>query len=132
MNIRITIRRDLDLMTDTMDQIIDEVISRNRIFLIRSDRGWVPAVDIYETESEIILLAELPGVKKEEIQVTLGNKHVKFCGIRHDIAPKQRIHQMEIDFGKFERTIKVPAAVTDEGSSATYSDGFLVIRLQKK
>ena len=91
--IHIQIRRDLNLIRDTMDELIDEVISRNRVFLIPSDRGWVPAIDIYETEQEIIVVVDLSGVQPKETEVILGDKHLKICGIRPDIAPKVKIHQ---------------------------------------
>ena len=130
--ININIRKDIDLVKDSMDQFIEEVISRNRIFLVRSDRGWVPAVDVYEIEEEVIALVELPGINTDELTIILGNKHLKICGVRQDIAHKQKIHQMEIDFGKFERIIKLPVAVTEDGSSALYSDGFLIVRLPKE
>lgn len=81
------------------------------LFRLPLSNKWKPAVDVYETANEVIVLVDLAGIKKEEIEVTIDGDSLRIVGTRRDITstPKVRLHQMEIDFGDFERRIVIPA-----------------------
>lgn len=102
-------------------------------FRLPLSNKWKPGVDVYETANEVIVLVDLAGVNKEEIEVTFDGDSLRIVGSRRDITstPKVRLHQMEIDFGDFERTIVIPATVNKDNISATYRQGFLQITLTK-
>ncbi|RKY62461.1 MAG: Hsp20/alpha crystallin family protein [Candidatus Latescibacterota bacterium] len=94
---------------------------------------WQPMVDVYETAEEIFVLAELPGVDRERLSVSVDGRLLTIRGERPRIIPSGggRYHQMEISFGPFERIIKLPAEVDTETAKAVYRNGLLEISFRK-
>jgi HSP20 family protein len=98
-------------------------------------RTWVPAVDIYETpEHEVVLKAELPDMKREDINVTFENNVLTLTGERkfHDEARKDSYQRMERHYGSFSRSFTLPATIDAARISASYKDGVLTIRLPQR
>lgn len=95
--------------------------------------GWEPAVDIYETAKEIVVQAELAGMRQEDIEIIATNSSLVLRGGRKDINPerKKHYHQMEIQWGPFERAILLPAEVRPEETKATYYEGLLEVVMPK-
>jgi HSP20 family protein len=93
-----------------------------------------PPVDIYETTEEVVILAEIPGIGDEEVQIDLHGDRLHFHGQKNDYhaAPGHRHSQMEICYGTFERAVSLPAEVDPEGVQVSYRDGFLKIVLPKR
>ncbi|HOP94189.1 MAG TPA: Hsp20/alpha crystallin family protein [Dictyoglomaceae bacterium] len=96
--------------------------------------AWVPRIDIYETDDKIVLLVEIAGVRKEDIDLTFQEGKLILRGTRQEryVADPEIYYQMEINFGPFERVIYLPAEVDPEKAEAVYRDGFLEIALPKK
>jgi HSP20 family protein len=97
-------------------------------------RPWSPAVDIYETENELILKADLPDVKLEDIEVRVENQTLTLKGERKfekDDSIRGH-HRIERAYGSFERSFTVPASVDAEKVAAEYKNGVLTVRLPKK
>jgi HSP20 family protein len=94
---------------------------------------WKPQMDIYETEDEIIITAEISGVTKEELEIEIDEKAARISGTRKPSLPAKdaRYRLAEIQYGKFERVIFLPAQIDTEKISATYQNGFLHLRLGK-
>jgi len=97
-------------------------------------RYWTPAVDIYETDEDIIILVELAGVRREDISVILDCDAVCIVGkrIASTIPHKIRQHQMEIPFGVFKRVFRVSVPIKGDEVEASFQDGFLTIRMPKQ
>ena len=98
-------------------------------------RTWVPAVDIYETpEHEVVLKAELPDMKREDINVTFENNILTLTGERkfHDEARKDSYQRMERHYGSFSRSFTLPATIDAARISASYKEGVLTIRLTQR
>ena len=96
------------------------------------NRTWVPAVDIYETEEhEVVIKAELPDMRREDIAVTFEHSVLTLKGERKldDQAPKDRYQRMERFHGTFSRSFTLPSTVDAGRISAAYKDGVLTIRL---
>jgi HSP20 family protein len=93
-----------------------------------------PPVDVYETAEEVVILAEIPGIGDEEVQLDLHGDRLHFYGEKIDrhAAPGHRHNQMEICYGTFERTVDLPAEVDPEAVQIAYRDGFLKITLPKR
>ena len=125
---------DLDKLRERMDQIFKDLVRQNHPMLMKGEKSWVPAVDIYETSEEILLLAELAGVDPEAIQVTLEQGVLTISGVRQECCRdrKIRLHQMEIDFGSFHRRIRLGVPVEEEQITSVYSEGFLEVRIPKR
>lgn len=95
---------------------------------------WQPAADVYETEKAIVVRLELAGVASAEVQVSVDGDVLRIRGRREPrVDPDaQRLHQMEIAFGSFERNIRIGIPFERERVSAQLEDGFLRVTLPKR
>ncbi len=114
-------------------KVIDDMFqSINPLFTL-SGKSWKPQMDVCETTDEIIILSELAGVDKENLTLEINSKAIKLYGKRHGISPEEKAtyRLAEIQYGTFERILYLPAVINTEKVSASYSNGFLQIRLAK-
>ena len=96
---------------------------------------WSPAVDIYETDShEVVLKAELPEMKREDINLTFENGVLTIKGERklEQETTKEQFHRVERHHGTFSRSFTLPNTVDASRISAAYKDGVLTIRLPQR
>ena len=98
-----------------------------------SGREWMPAFDVSETEGEIIVKAEIPGMNVEDIDITLTDGLLTIKGERKmEIEDKQEnYHRIERQFGSFSRSLNLGLKVEAEGIDAAYKDGILTVTLPK-
>jgi HSP20 family protein len=98
-------------------------------------RGWVPAVDVYETDKhEVVIKAELPEMKREDIRVTFENNVLTLAGERQgetEVA-RERFQHVERFHGSFSRSFTLPSTVDPAGITAAYKDGVLTVRLPQR
>lgn len=92
---------------------------------------WSPPTDIYETESGYVIKVEIAGMSEDDFEVIVENNILRITGNRPDSSERRAYHQMEIQFGKFEIAVELPAPVDVENASAVYKDGFLTIQLAR-
>jgi HSP20 family protein len=95
-------------------------------------QAWVPPVDIYETEDhEVVLKAELPDLKRDDIQLTFENGVLTIKGERkvEQEVRRENFHRNERHFGTFSRSFTLPNTVDASRISAAYKDGVLTVRL---
>jgi len=92
-------------------------------------RGWVPPVDIYEDASQrVVIRAELPEMKREDIKVTVENDTLTLSGERKlPEVREESFHRQERLFGEFSRSFTLPATLDPSQISASYQDGVLTI-----
>jgi HSP20 family protein len=98
-------------------------------------RGWLPPVDIYETDNhEVVVKAELPDMKREDINLTFENGVLTLRGERKfdNETKKDNYHRRERRFGAFSRSFTVPNTVDTARISASYKDGVLTITLPQR
>ena len=117
-----------------MEQDFFELVTGRTHVPAAMDAKWKPPLDIYELEDQIIIKLELAGVKRKEISIVQEGNRIRVSG-RRKMEDREQIHtyhQMEINYGEFERVIVVSETVTIEGVKASYKDGFLIIHAQKK
>src|SRR5882762_7423497 len=100
----------------------------------RGGRPWSPSVDIYETENELVLKADLPDVKLEDIEVRVENETLTLKGERKFEKDEnvKGYHRIERSYGTFERSFAVPSTVDPEKVQAEYKNGVLTVKLPKK
>jgi len=126
--------RDLLTLQDRMDRLFEESLSRNRVFEQSLTSGlWSPAVDIYETEKEIILKAELPGLKKEDVSIEVTGNSLTLSGERSfekDVR-EENYHRIERSYGSFSRTFSLSSTVDQDNVAAKFIDGILEIHIPK-
>ncbi|PKN76487.1 MAG: hypothetical protein CVU51_17535 [Deltaproteobacteria bacterium HGW-Deltaproteobacteria-1] len=94
---------------------------------------WRPNIDLYESTEEIIVLADMAGLNKDEMHIEVNRNKIKIAGIRKAIQLLQdaRYCQAEIPHGYFERNIALPAPVEAQSAAASYADGILMVRMSK-
>jgi HSP20 family protein len=95
--------------------------------------SWKPQMDIYETEEEIILTAEICGVTRDDLEIEIDDKAARISGVRKPSLPAKdaKYRLAEIQYGKFDRIIFMPSQIDTEQISATYQNGFLQMRMGK-
>ncbi len=120
---------ELERIRREFDRLLEDV------FPATTEREEVlaPPVDVYETDSEIVVKAELPGVKKDNIDVTIKENTVHIKAERKEEREEktENVHRVERFYGKIERIIPLPAEVKPEEAKAEYKDGVLEIRIPK-
>ncbi|MBM4042255.1 MAG: Hsp20/alpha crystallin family protein [Planctomycetes bacterium] len=94
---------------------------------------WRPAADVYETADDVVVRIEVPGLHVEDIALELHTDTLLVRGVRREpcCEPKCAYHQLEIPYGYFERVVPLPRHIRHEEATATYTEGFLVIRIPK-
>jgi HSP20 family protein len=95
--------------------------------------SWVPPVDVLEEKDSIRIMAELPGVKPEDVKISLEGNVLTIHGTKQQIAEEQteRVHRYERSYGAFERTFTLPATVDAANIKAGYENGVLTVTLPK-
>jgi HSP20 family protein len=114
-----------------------EIDRLNHMFedLYANGRAWAPAVDIYETaDREYVIKADLPDMKREEINVTFENNVLTLTGERKPEfdADNGKLHRSERAHGRFTRSFTLPSTVDGNRVSAAYKDGVLTVRLPQR
>jgi HSP20 family protein len=123
----------LDKIRREMDKLVDEFSSFRPPAFRFSRSTWEPVVDVYETADSVIVVAELAGLKEEDIEVLVKGNCLIIKGTRGDNATQRQrsFHQIEIRRGPFEREIVLPATVDPEQTKACYESGLLEVIMSK-
>jgi len=95
--------------------------------------GWSPALDVFQDKENVYVQAELPGMKKEQIDIRFQDGVLTLCGERKEETSSREgeVFHTERFFGKFHRTVSMPAKVNAETITANYKDGILTVQLPK-
>jgi len=94
---------------------------------------WLPAVDVWETDDELVLSFDLPGIPEDKVAVELDDNVLSVSGERERTAEhsSERFYRFERRFGTFSRSVTLPAGVDESKIQANYSNGVLEIRVPK-
>ena len=122
-------------LTDLRDEI-DRLFEAPLAELARTSQilsGWTPALDVYEDKDNVCVRAELPGMKKEEIDLSLHNGSLSISGERksEEKYKDAEVYRSERFFGRFQRTVTLPTPVAVDKVKAAYQDGILTVTLPK-
>jgi HSP20 family protein len=121
--------REFAALQNEMSRLMGGMLEGNG----RTNQAWAPAVDVWETDSEIVYAFDLPGIPEDKIAVELEDNALTVSGERErsEEVSGERFYRYERRFGSFTRTIGLPQG-TDEGSiKAEYKDGVLEIHVAK-
>jgi HSP20 family protein len=122
--------REIMSLREAMDRLFDDAFTRP----FSLTNAWsVPAVDMYQTDDEIVVKAALPGVKPDEVQISVTGEVLTIKGeIKHEEDKKERSwHIRERRFGSFERSLILPTDVVADKAKAEFENGVLTITLPK-
>jgi HSP20 family protein len=94
---------------------------------------WAPAVDIYETDEKLVIKVELPGLKKEDIDIEVRDNTLTLKGERkfEKEIKRENYHRVERAYGSFQRSFTLPSTVKQEAIEASFKEGILEISLPK-
>ena len=123
-------RPNTDLFSRRFNDIVDEFFNNSDSY--RSD-SFMPSVDVAETDTHFEISAELPGMKKEDIQVDLENGRLSITGERsfRNEEEGKNYHRVENRYGSFSRSFYLPDSIDEDSISAKYEDGILNITIAK-
>ena len=122
-----------DRLTRLVDQVFGDFGGQMSRSEDVSDRVWSPAVDISETSDALLLRAELPGLKREDVEITLENNTLTLRGERkfEKSAEDENFLRIEGSYGSFVRSFTLPGNIQTDGTKARFQHGVLEIRLPK-
>jgi len=124
---------ELESMSDRLNRVFARptLSTSSREALTVAD--WMPTVDISETDTEYLIKAELPEVKKEDVKVTVENGVLTLQGERRQEKEEKgkKYHRVERSYGSFARSFTLPESVDEGAVKAEYKDGMLNLHLPK-
>lgn len=131
--IKIRFGGDLDQMDSEFQRNIESMFRTMGPRFTCTECTWNPPMDMLETVDEIHVQAEVAGIKKEDLDIEINSKAIKISGKRLDTPREEKgtYRLAEIQRGKFERVLFLPAPINTEKVSASYHEGMLQIRLVK-
>lgn len=117
-----------------IQQAMNSVLGRgfDRVFDNYEGLGiWTPPVEVYETADTVVLVAELPGFQKDEVDISIEHNQLTLSGERK--APEGReYHRSERWYGRFERSLVLPNSIDPDGIKAQLQNGILTVTLPKR
>lgn len=119
----------LNMLENRLNSMFDESIDADH-----EPVTWSPRIDLIEHEDRFELLAELPGLEKENVKLELKNNQLSISGEKVNVFDKQdhHLHLTERRYGRFERKFQLPAILDTEQISADFVDGLLLVKLPKQ
>jgi HSP20 family protein len=122
--------REIATLQNEMSRLMNSVVGGGNG---ETTRSWVPAVDVWETENELVYAFDLPGIPEDKISIEFedGALTVSAERERTQETSDDRLYRFERRFGTFSRTIGLPQGVTEDAISADYKDGVLEVHVKK-
>ena len=126
--------RDLVTTQDRFNRLFNDAFSRALGEGSMSASGWAPAVDIYETDQNVVLKAELPGIDPKDVEIRVEDGTLWLKGERkfEKDVKEEGYRCIERHYGSFMRSFALPATVDSEKATAEYKDGVLNLTLPKR
>ena len=127
--------KDLLSLQDRMNRLFEESLARGTAKQPEERPSqWSPSVDILETEGEIVLLAEVPGVDLENIELQIRDNVLTLRGERtfENTLKKEHYFRIERAYGSFSRSFTLPSTIQQEHVQARLKDGILEVRMPKR
>ena len=122
---------DIVRLGERVDDFFDRVFGLASAPRYVLSHAWRPAVDIYEVEGGVVVVAELPGVDESELGITVENERLRIAGARPlpPVADCKQPLQLEIEHGPFERVVALPGLLDADRVRARFKNGLLVIHV---
>jgi HSP20 family protein len=122
--------RELTTLRDEVNRMFSRSLSEGGG---RPAGTWSPPIDVFDTADAIVLKAELPGLKPEDVEVEVDEGVLSIRGERRftEQVEEGRYHRLERAYGQFARSLSLPTGVRSEDITATFTDGVLEVRVPK-
>ena len=118
--------REMSTVQNRFDRLFDSVWGGRQ-------EAWLPAVDVFDTKDAVVLKAELPGMKVDDIQIEFDDNVLTLKGERtfEEKVDEERYYRVERRYGSFQRSLALPQGVKADDIRATYEDGILEVTVPK-
>jgi HSP20 family protein len=125
--------RELAALQNDMGRLMSTVLGQGQVHGEDGVRSWMPAVDVWETENELVYAFDVPGVPQDKISIEYDEGTLTVSGERERTEETEgdRFYRFERRFGSFSRTVGLPQGVTEDGIRADYRDGVLEVHVSK-
>lgn len=124
--------REMRSLQDEVNRLFASSFNRNDNELMRG--AWSPSVDIFENKDQIVLEAELPGMKADDVNISIENNILTIHGERKFEKKDEgdNFHRVERSYGSFTRSFTLPPTVSSENANAEFENGILRLTLAKR
>jgi len=121
--------QEMETLRHQMDKMFDELAGYNR----EVTKTWSPAVELEDTNDNLILRAEVPGLEGKDLDIQVAREAVSIAGeTRYENKAEKRGYlRSEFRYGKFQRTIPLPAAIKNDQVQAEFKNGILILTMPK-
>lgn len=125
--------RDVVSIRDEIDRLFEGFFGRMPAKRGMLEGVWAPLMDVEETKDDVFIRAEIPGLNKKDIKISLSGDRLHISGerSREEEEKGKTYHRVERAFGRFDRVVALPVEVEAGKTKATYKDGILEVRLPK-
>ena len=132
-----TVEKDLERLGREMNSFVERVLREKSALMNVYEGTWRPSIDILETDDRIFVIVDLAGVRREDITIEMEGERLRIAGRRPDPSEAhspsvRKCHQVEIDYGPFERRLLISVPIEASKIEARYEEGFLKIVLPKR
>ncbi|MFO0945522.1 MAG: Hsp20/alpha crystallin family protein [Planctomycetota bacterium] len=120
-------------MDQAFDRFLGDLWPSKGPFAEWMEGAWAPSLDVKETDDEIVVRAEIPGVDPKDLEITLSGDTLTLAGKKEEKTEKkeENFHHTECSFGEFRRTLRLPATVDTEKVTAEHNNGVVTIHVKK-
>ena len=125
--------RELAALQNDMGRLMSTFLGQGQVDGENGERSWMPAVDVWETDNELVYAFDLPGISEDEISVEYDDGALTVGGKRErtEQSGDDRFYRYERRFGSFSRTVGLPQGVEEDAIRADYRNGVLEIHVPK-
>lgn len=125
--------RELEDVSNRLNRVFGRPLARMEPNEMLSMADWTPSADISETDTAYLIKAEIPGVKKEDVKVTIQDGMLTIQGERkmEKEEKDKKYHRIERSYGSFMRSFRLPDDADESGVKAEFKDGMLNVTLNK-
>jgi len=126
--------KDLLSIQDRVNRLFEDIMEKETEEGTSLQKVWSPMVDIYETDEDFVVKAELPEVREEDIEIRVEDSMLVLSGERKFLRELDRntFHRVERKYGHFRRSFRLPSSVDRDSVRASLRDGILTVSLRKR
>ncbi|MBI4776060.1 MAG: Hsp20/alpha crystallin family protein [Deltaproteobacteria bacterium] len=127
-------KKEVSALREEIEDMFDCFFREHPVFGSSLPSNWTPSLDVSQTPEAVLVRAELPGMKAEDIDISLHDNFLTISGEkkRHEEAAEEDYHQTECFCGGFRRRIRLPFPVDADAVQAEYKNGILKVKLPKR
>jgi HSP20 family protein len=125
--------RELAALQNDMGRLMSTFLGQGQVSGENGERSWMPAVDVWETDNELVYAFDIPGISEDEISVEFDDGALTVSGKRErtEQSEDDRFYRYERRFGSFSRTVGLPQGVEEDAIRADYRNGVLEVHVPK-